>query len=284
MIDCSGYMLLSKKEEQTSFQALEKVKERFATTKVGHTGTLDKFATGLLVVLVGKALRLAQWFTNKDKKYEATIRFGIETDTLDPYGKVLYESEPPTEESLRACMAQFRGSLVQIPPEYSAIHINGKRASDYARSGTPVIPPARPVTIYSLALISYKPPVAQLAIHCSKGTYIRSLARDIAHAVHSCAHLSALNRTAIAGFSLSEAHENLLKPIDADLFHALDIPVQYVNTEQHIHTVLHGKKIDFLAPPDGKPLALFRNDGTFLAIVEPDNTKQWRYGYVYAHS
>ncbi|MDR2029779.1 MAG: tRNA pseudouridine(55) synthase TruB, partial [Treponema sp.] len=198
----TGLLLLNKSPGLTSFESLYLVKKALATPKVGHTGTLDKFASGLLLVLVGRALKLCPWFSGCDKRYEAVIRFGVETDTLDPEGSPVARGEAPSPAALEAAMALFRGELLQTPPAYSAVHVGGERAYKLARSGRAVEMRQRPVTIYGLELSSYDPPLASIRVHCSAGTYIRSLARDIALAAGSRGHLSALNRTQVAGFKL----------------------------------------------------------------------------------
>ena len=124
----SGLILLRKKPGLTSFEALGEVKRALGTGKVGHTGTLDKFAEGLLVVLTGRALKLSPWFVHCDKQYEGVIRFGIETDTLDPEGSPIAEAAPPSREAVEKILSQFTGDIIQTPPAYSAIHIDGKRA------------------------------------------------------------------------------------------------------------------------------------------------------------
>jgi tRNA pseudouridine55 synthase len=203
MID--GYILLNKRSGVTSFQALNPVKRILGTGKVGHTGTLDKFADGLMVVLTGKALKRQGEFTHLDKRYTADVFFGRETATLDPEGEVIAEAAAPERDRLIGALAQFRGPIMQTPPVYSAIHINGNRASDLARKGKPPDMKARPVTIYALDLLSYEKPLARLAVHCSSGTYIRALARDIALACGSRAYLTALTRTMIGDFRLEDA-------------------------------------------------------------------------------
>ncbi|MCL2441986.1 MAG: tRNA pseudouridine(55) synthase TruB [Treponema sp.] len=199
----SGIILLNKRQGITSFDALRDIKRELKTGKVGHTGTLDKFAQGLLIVLVGRALKLSQWFSGCDKKYEGRIHFGIETDTLDPEGKIIAESDLPTRQKVEDVLNQFTGNILQRPPLYSAIHVNGKRASNLARAGQMPEMKERPVIIYKIELKSWKPPFADIFVHCSSGTYIRSLARDIAAAAGSRGHLCKLVRTQIAGFSLN---------------------------------------------------------------------------------
>jgi tRNA pseudouridine55 synthase len=305
--DLSGLLLLNKSPGITSFQALGAVKKAFSTNKVGHTGTLDKFASGLLLVLVGRAVKLASLFDQCDKHYQGIIRFGIETDTLDPEGVSVAEGELPSLEQLQWALPGFRGNILQAPPAYSALHIAGERASALARAGKTVEMQKRPVTIHELELISYRPPEAVIRVHCSKGTYIRSLARDIALAAGSRGHLIALNRTQVAGFFLSDAQgliddppESLtqrLKPIDTEVFEALALP--YISIDKEIvYQVIHGKPLAGLIdegkiclPPTGSPavlgkapvLGLFHNNH-LIAVVEknPPPGSAWSYGHVYA--
>jgi tRNA pseudouridine55 synthase len=208
----SGLILLHKQPGITSFDALRGIKRALGTGKAGHTGTLDKFAEGLLLVLTGRALKLSKWFTHCDKQYEGTICFGAETDTLDPEGVVIANAPLPSREAVESALAQFRGSIEQAPPAYSAIHIDGERASALARRGEAPEMRKRPVTIYRLELRSWEPPFAKIFVHCSSGTYIRSLARDIALAVGSRAHLTALVRTQVAGFKLEDAIKIMRTP------------------------------------------------------------------------
>lgn len=198
-------MLFAKQPGRTSFSSLSTIKKALGTSKVGHTGTLDSFADGLLVVLVGSLTRLVPHITGFDKTYLALVEFGSETDTLDPTGTVIKTAPLPSEEDVRAVLPQFTGDIMQVPPAFSALHVDGKRASDLMRRGETVELPARPLHIYHLNLLDFKGKYALLEVRCSKGTYIRALARDIAHACGSCAHLAALRRVAVGPFSLSEA-------------------------------------------------------------------------------
>ena len=219
----SGLILLNKKKCVTSFDALRDIKRSLGTGKVGHTGTLDKFAQGLLLVLVGRALKLSQWFTHCDKQYEGKIHFGIETDTLDPEGKVTAEAEVPSRENVEKALSQFNGEIMQTPPAYSAIHINGKRASELARSGQAPEMKKRQVNIYKIELRDYDPPFADIFVHCSCGVYIRSIARDIALAAGSRGHLASLVRTQIAGFKLPMNNEYI--EIRNETLHTPNLPV-----------------------------------------------------------
>jgi tRNA pseudouridine55 synthase len=286
----AGLILLRKKAGLTSFESLGEIKRSLGTGKVGHTGSLDKFAEGLLLVLTGRALKLSPWFSRCDKRYEGTIRFGIETDTLDPEGSAVFEAPPPSQKAVEQVLPQFTGEIMQAPPVYSAIHIDGKRASALARSGEIPEMKKRPARIYRLELRSWDPPFARIFVHCSSGTYIRSLARDIALAACSRAHLSALVRVQVAGFRLQDADggENTagrLRPIDQAVFSALGLSRLEVDRRQ-AEQIVHGKPLAGLLPPPaenltGRPAGVF-SDGNFIAIVE-NNGGQWKYGFVYAH-
>jgi tRNA pseudouridine55 synthase len=287
----AGYLLLNKKPGLTSFETLAPVKKAFSTGKVGHTGTLDKFAAGLLLALTGRAVKLTPWFSGGDKRYEGIIRCGVETDTLDPEGVPVAEGPAPALEALTRALSGFRGNILQAPPVYSAVHIRGKRASELARSGQTIEMPARPVTIYALELRAYRPPDAVIFVHCSKGAYIRSLARDIARAAGSCGHLAGLTRTRIAGFRVSdavdpsEASPAALKPLDRQAFETLGMFCAPVSDDA-AWDVIRGKPIteilsDLTLPAAITAAGLFRKNGELLAVLE-QNGGHWRYGYVYA--
>lgn len=177
----------------------------FRTGKVGHTGTLDSFAEGLLVVLVGNLTRLAPFITATDKTYQAVVRFGVETDTLEITGKETARGVIPSRQQLEEVLPQFVGKISQRPPEFSALHVGGKRASDLVREGKSVEMPLREVTVNNIALKDFSGEYALLDVSCSKGTYIRSLARDISHSLGTCGYLAALRRTEVGPFTLDDA-------------------------------------------------------------------------------
>ncbi|HOR79920.1 MAG: tRNA pseudouridine synthase B [Spirochaetes bacterium ADurb.Bin315] len=206
MSTASRIILLNKESGVTSFTALNKVKKTFGR-KVGHAGTLDKFAQGLLIVLTGAMTKLNPLFSSMDKSYRAHILFGSETDTLDPEGRVIATGEIPSFEAVREAIQSFDGEMLQTPPIYSALHVGGKRASALARKGKPVELESRPIRIDSFEVVSYEDGILIADIRVSKGTYIRSIARDLGLAVSSRAHLVALVRTSIGPFALSEATE-----------------------------------------------------------------------------
>ena len=201
----SELLLMDKEEGITSFSSLSSIKRSHTGMKVGHAGTLDKFASGLMIVLVGKATRLNPVFSSMGKSYIAEVTFGRETDTLDPEGEVVRRSDPPTEEAIRSVLPSFLGRQSQIPPVYSAIHVGGKRAYQEARSGREVEMAPREITIDSIELLSYDGEKAVISASVSKGTYIRSLGRDIAAAAGSAGYLSALRRLRVGPWSLDDS-------------------------------------------------------------------------------
>ncbi|MFP4442097.1 MAG: tRNA pseudouridine(55) synthase TruB [Spirochaetia bacterium] len=215
-----GVVLLNKPSGITSFQALYPVKKAIPGKKIGHTGTLDKFASGLLVILTGPFTKLNQLFINFGKAYRATFTFGTQTDTLDPSGTVTKTAPPPSEDSIRSRLPEFLGNILQIPPEYSAVHVNGNRAYQLARKGREVDIPPRNIRIDEFSLVSSRNSEADFFIRCSKGTYIRALARDLGKICGSAAHVTKLERVEVGPFSLEDAvppekfdpHRHLLTP------------------------------------------------------------------------
>lgn len=289
-----GYLLLRKRPGISSFSALSQVKKAFGTGRVGHSGTLDSFAEGLLVVLVGRSTRLVPWFTGCDKRYIGLIQFGSETDTLDPEGAVIAEAPAPTREELERALASFRGDIMQAPPLYSSVHVDGKRAHELARAGIDVEMKKRPVTIRSLELLSYENDQARIDVRCTKGTYIRSLARDIALEAGSRAHLRELLRLEVAGFKVEEAADPAasddpvlalraaLRPIDAAAFTAIGVPMATI-PDRAVPSIAHGKPLDpsLFAPSvaAAPSVALISESGRFLAVAVRQEGK-YAYGYV----
>ncbi|MDH4162434.1 MAG: tRNA pseudouridine(55) synthase TruB [Nitrospirota bacterium] len=203
----NGVLIINKPRGWTSHDVVAKVRRLLGVAKAGHTGTLDPLATGVLVVCVGKATRLARYLESDDKEYEAEIRLGTITDTLDTDGRILetkvYES--PSEKSVREALNAFTGVIKQRPPSFSAIKIHGIPSHRLARSGDARELPERQVTIFSLELLHYQDPCIRVAVRCSKGTYIRSLAADIGDRLGAGACLSVLIRTKAGAFGLERA-------------------------------------------------------------------------------
>ena len=218
--NASGIVLYAKQPGCTSFSSLFTIKKALNTTKVGHTGTLDSFAEGLLVVCVGSHTRLAGKITGFSKRYEAIIAFGTETDTLEYTGNPINQTNLPTLENLQKSLENFTGDILQAPPAFSAVHVDGKRASDLARDGKSFEIPKRPVTVFEAKILdvifedeaNQTVKYAKIDFFVSKGTYIRCLARDIAKDCGSSAHLIGLLRTEVGSFKLEDAvGKSLLK-------------------------------------------------------------------------
>lgn len=211
IMNTDGIVLLAKQPGLTSFGELHSVKKALGTTKVGHTGTLDSFAQGLLVICTGRLTRLAGNITDFTKTYQAVIKFGEETDTLEYTGKIIKKTELPQKQDFFNAVNSFTGNIMQSPPSFSAIHIDGIRSSDLMRSGIQTTLPARPVTIYDSKILqiqennSNQVEYALIEFTVSKGTYIRSLARDIGTKCNSCAHLIGLYRTQVGNFSINDS-------------------------------------------------------------------------------
>ena len=202
-----GILLFNKRSGITSHSALDELRGVLKIRRMGHCGTLDNFATGLLLVCMGKALKIVNFMENLDKEYLAKIRLGISTDTYDFQGKILssLSNFDLDENQVRKVVESFRGQIWQAPPPYSALKFQGKRLSDYARAGTPITKEPRKVRINSIEILKLFLPFMDLKISCSRGTYIRSLAQDIGSKLKCGAHLSSLTRTRIGPFKLQDA-------------------------------------------------------------------------------
>ena len=201
-----GVLLIHKPYGITSFDVVARVRRLYGTKKVGHTGTLDPIATGLLPVLVGRAVKASEFLTEKDKEYIAGLRLGLTTDTEDITGAVLSKSEniPDSEAVIRAAKT-FTGEIMQIPPMYSALKVGGEKLVDLARKGIVIEREARPITIHELDIEGAGADYA-MRIFCSKGTYIRTLCADIGNKLGCGGIMTSLVRTKTGGFRLSEAH------------------------------------------------------------------------------
>lgn len=205
----NAVVLLDKPVGRTSFDVIKDLRRYGNVKKIGHSGTLDKFASGLLVVCTGKFTKLTRYFLESDKRYTGIIQFGIETDTCDITGEVVSEKDFSliTEEKIIEAVSSFKGTVSQVPPGYSALKIKGKRASDRIRSGEKVALQSRIVKIFNFDIIAIDPEQGTLEfdISCSKGTYIRSIARDLGKMLGTGACLAALRRLESGDFNVSNA-------------------------------------------------------------------------------
>ncbi len=273
-----GFVLLDKPAGTTSFSALNVLKAKLKTRQVGHTGTLDKFATGLLVVLVGRYTKLAELFSTLDKGYRATITFGISTDTLDPEGQVNDEQPIPGIEDIRSAVSRQVGAVEQKPPVYSAIHVKGERAYAIARRGGRLELPARKVTVHKIDILGYQKPNLEVAIECSKGTYIRSLARDIGKLAGSCAYVTGLRRTAVGPFRIDKAVAPRLFSAERDLLGPVQMfaPLGHIGSailkDEAVRMVNNGRPLEdrfFEIPPTGEGfLAVFDKKKDLVAVAD----------------
>lgn len=216
-----GVLLLDKPEGLSSNHALQRAKRAVDARKAGHTGTLDPFATGLLLCCFGRATKISGAMLEADKTYVATLAFGEETDSGDRTGIVTQRAPADftgvDRDRLEAVLAQFRGPIEQVPPMYSALKRDGKPLYQYARQGIEIERPPRQVTIHALDLLAFEGTQAIVRVDCSKGTYIRTLAQDIGRALGCHAHLAALRRTRIGPFDLEHA-------IGLDALQSMDAP------------------------------------------------------------
>jgi len=199
---------IDKPVDWTSFDVVKKIRSHIKPAKVGHAGTLDPFATGVLLICTGKATRRVQELMELQKEYVATMEFGKATDTYDVTGKVLLEKDASgvTLEDVKRVCARFEGQVEQVPPMYSAVKVKGERLYKLARRGEEVSRKARKVYIYKLELLDFSNPFLQLKIVCSKGTYIRALAHEMGEEIGTGAYLTELTRTRIGPYRIEDAY------------------------------------------------------------------------------
>ncbi|HET9842027.1 MAG TPA: tRNA pseudouridine(55) synthase TruB [Nocardioides sp.] len=272
MTDESGLVIVDKPGGMTSHDVVSRVRRLAGTRKVGHAGTLDPMATGVLVLGLNRATRLLGHLTLTDKRYDATVRLGAATTTDDAEGEILETraTDDLTGEAVRAALAGFVGEIAQVPSAVSAVKVDGKRAYARVRAGETVDLPPRRVTVHALEVTGLDLPDVRISIHCSSGTYVRALARDVGAVLGVGGHLTALRRTAVGPFDLAAAStlEALtetfaLTPI-ADAaragFPTLDLD------EDQARAVRVGRRLDL---PLGATTALFAPDGEFLALYGP---------------
>lgn len=201
-----GIVIVDKPQGWTSQDVTARLRRVFGTRRIGHGGTLDPMATGVLPVFVGRATRAVEFFEHAEKTYETVLRFGITTDTEDMTGTVLTEENVSfTEEQLQETLAAFRGEILQIPPMYSALKVNGQKLCDLARKGKTVERQPRPITIHELTLVERGENTLRLRVRCSKGTYIRTLCKDIGEKLGCGGCMESLRRVAAGEYTIDEA-------------------------------------------------------------------------------
>jgi tRNA pseudouridine55 synthase len=281
-VDISGILLVDKDVGRTSFETVKLVKRKLYAHKAGHAGTLDKSASGLLILCINRATSVQQLVMGQFKKYRASIRFGIQTDTLDHYGHVVQTGPLGcfSEQEIQNVLKKFSGRIMQIPPVYSALHLNGKRLYRRALDGERVEPIPREVEIRNIRLIHQIAGGIVVEVDASKGTYIRSLARDIASELGTCGYVGDLRRVSIGPFSVDGAirvdeidQNTQLIPLYGVLKHIPELQVErecipMVYNGVPVGQVLN-KPINF--PPDGGYIRLMYRKH-LLAIVKLGKT------------
>lgn len=289
----SGWINLNKPEGVTSNDAVMMVKRALGFPKIGHAGTLDPLASGILPIALGEATKLVQYMMDDDKVYLFTITWGEQRTTDDREGDVIATSDiRPTAEHIRAVLPEFTGTILQKPPAFSAIKVDGKRAYDLARAGEDLDLAARPVDVYELELVTQTESTATLRCVCGKGTYVRSLARDIAEKLGTKGYVSYLCRENVGPFSLADAIslDFFRETTDKDTLESNVLPVQTVLDDIPVLAVndteatrlKNGQKLTFIARPDVERLVKAGHDiknrdaglmialyhGTALAMLE----------------
>jgi tRNA pseudouridine55 synthase len=284
----NGIIIIDKPQEWTSNDVVSRLRRVFNTRRIGHGGTLDPMATGVLPVFVGRATRGVEFFEHAEKVYEATLRFGLTTDTEDITGRVLTETEVTlTEADVRNVLPKFRGDILQVPPMYSAIKVNGQKLYDLARKGREVERQPRPITIHELELLAFSGSEARLRVRCSKGTYIRTLCKDIGEALGCGGCMAALRRVEAGEYTLegsiplrqlldiSEAGEDvehLLRPVDTMFASHEKLSLN----EKQARLVKNGNAFASdcadgtyrVYAPDGEFLALCRAEGGRVSTIK----------------
>jgi len=262
-----GLLLLDKPAGISSHDAVLAARRAVGEKRIGHAGTLDPFATGLLVLLTGRATRLLPYIPGEPKVYDATIQFGSETDTEDPLGTVIREASCPSEDAVRAALPAFTGVIEQVPPAYSAKRVDGRRAYEAARAGVMLDLKPVAITVHSWELLAWHGDACDVRIVCGGGTYVRSLARDLARRLDSAAHLRTLRRVAAGAFdvtaaqpvqSLRDEPPHLRPPLDA-LPHMPHVAL----TNDEVHRIRRGLDI---AITDAPPMT-----GTHVALISAEH-------------
>lgn len=283
----NGVLIIDKPQDFTSFDVVAKLRGILGTKKIGHTGTLDPMATGVLTVLVGKATRACDLIEDGDKSYTAGIRLGTETDTLDIWGKVLKTAEVNvTAEEFIAAALSFKGDIMQVPPMYSAVKVNGQKLYQLARKGVEVKREPRPVTVKDIRITAENEAAGEyeIEVDCSKGTYIRTLCSDIGEKLGCGAVMTSLRRTRASGFGLENSFtfEKLqkLKDENADLqecFFCVDRLFESLEridlTAENTARFLNGAKLpleELSLKYSEKDFRIYSNTGEFLGTAYTD--------------
>lgn len=286
--DIHGVFLLDKPQGMSSNDIMQKVKRIFQANKAGHTGALDPLATGMLPICLGEATKFSQFLLDADKRYLVTAKLGERTDTSDAEGQIVETRDVKVKTSeILTVLEQFRGDILQVPTMFSALKYNGKPLYEYARQGITVEREARPITIFELNFIEYNAPYLTLEVHCSKGTYIRTLVDDLGEVLGCGAHVTMLRRTAVADYPTEKmldwhALQSLAEQQDLALLDALLLPMDtavaklpaLTLNENQTQGIGFGQRVKFDNPNrlQGQ-VRLFSHENRFLgvAVIDENN-------------
>lgn len=267
-----GIILIDKPGGMTSHDVVDELRLKTGIRRIGHGGTLDPIATGLLIVALGKACRALEFFENLNKEYEVVMRLGVRTDTLDREGKVLQTMEAGSIDraAFEAALKKFIGRIEQVVPDYSAVRVKGKKLYERAREGEPIEAPKRTVEIFDLEVLEFKNPQSRVRIACTKGCYVRAIARDVGEKLGNLAICDEVRRTRVGPYSVEQASrldglsgsddvKRRVVPVDQALSFLPEIRVGL----EHQGRFLHGQVLDLR--PAGDMMRLYGPDG-FLGI------------------
>lgn len=293
----SGILPVNKPVGKTSFDIVRYVRRATGKRRVGHAGTLDPMATGVLLVLLGQATRITEYLMDLPKTYRATVRLGVETTTYDAEGDVVATTSVNVSETqLRDALMPFVGEITQVPPAHSALKVGGERAYNRARRGEEVAMKARPARIDRLDLLRFSSPDAEIEVECGRGTYIRSIAHDLGAALGCGAHLTALKRTRVGPFAVEACSDEttlaaafeagtwpeLSQPMDCGL---LNLPAITLDIEDE-KDIRHGQAADlgeYQHPEEGHEARAYAEDGSLVGIIRYDaEIGMWRPRKIFA--
>ncbi len=292
----NGFIAIDKPEGMSSARVVSCLKKILGISKIGHTGTLDPFATGLMLCGINRGTRLSRFFLHGSKQYKATLHCGIETDTQDLTGTVIKSAPPdfgpPDDVEIKNIISSFAGKQQQVPPVYSALKHMGKPLYEYARDGKPVVKPPREITVFDIRVMEIDWPHIVIRVDCSSGTYIRTLATDIGRRIGCGAHLKSLRRTESCGHTVENALTiDRLSEMDRDIARMQVIPMaeaiafmpQITVDDDAARQISFGRKIQldrFFGLVDGQDSfwRILNRSGEIIAVIERDTVKH-EYNY-----
>ena len=285
----SGVLVVDKPVGLTSHDVVQVVRKGTNIRRAGHTGTLDPRASGVLVVLIGPAVRLSEYVSASDKRYQAVVRLGATTDTYDADGRILSTSpvDKITESQFEEALEDFVGEIEQVPPPYSAIKIKGRKAYEMAREGEEVDMQPRRIKVYSLELLEWAPPEAVIDVYCSSGTYVRSLAHDLGEKLGCGAHLIGLRRTKSGRFTLRDAVplRKLRDAFEEGSWYQFLIPAAEALSDwpaieldqDQVDALRHGHRIATTDGPEAEMARGISEQGELVALLEfVPETNEWQ--------